>query len=89
MTHRWVLWAWLLAAAAWLHGANPAAPRWWKGNLHTHTLWSDGDDFPEVVAAWYRDRGYHFLALSEHNRMAMGERWIAEKDVRTRGQSEP
>jgi hypothetical protein len=20
---------------------------WWKGNLHTHTLWSDGDQFPE------------------------------------------
>ena len=18
--------------------------RWWKGNLHTHSLWSDGDD---------------------------------------------
>jgi hypothetical protein len=20
-------------------------PRWWKGNLHTHSLWSDGNDF--------------------------------------------
>ena len=89
MTHRWVSWAGSLAAAACLCGADPAAPRWWKGNLHTHTLWSDGDEFPEVVAAWYRDRGYHFLALSEHNRMAMGERWITEKDVRARGQSEP
>jgi len=27
-----------------------APPRWWKGNLHTHTFWSDGDDFPEMVA---------------------------------------
>src|SRR5438874_1811301 len=29
------------------------APRWWKGNLHTHTLWSDGDDYPEMVVDWY------------------------------------
>ena len=24
---------------------SAAPPRWWKGNLHTHTLWSDGDDY--------------------------------------------
>ena len=23
-----------------------AKPLWYKGNLHTHTLWSDGNDFP-------------------------------------------
>jgi hypothetical protein len=21
-------------------------PRWFKGNLHTHSLWSDGNDYP-------------------------------------------
>ena len=21
--------------------------KWWKGNLHTHSHWSDGDDYPE------------------------------------------
>jgi len=52
-----------------------AAPRWWKGNLHTHTFWSDGDDFPEMVAEWYRTRGYNFLALSDHNVLAQGIRW--------------
>ena len=26
------------------------APWFWKGNLHTHSFWSDGDDFPEMVA---------------------------------------
>jgi hypothetical protein len=46
--------------------AQPA-PRWWKGNLHTHTLWSDGDDYPEMVVDWYKARGYDFLALSDHN----------------------
>jgi hypothetical protein len=42
-------------------------PRWWKGNLHTHSFWSDGDDFPEMIADWYKTRGYHFLGLSDHN----------------------
>ena len=50
-------------------------PEWWKGNLHTHTLWSDGDDYPEMVVSWYRERGYHFLALSDHNTFQAGERW--------------
>jgi hypothetical protein len=29
-----------------LLAAAPAgeAPRWYKGNTHTHSLWSDGDD---------------------------------------------
>src|SRR5690349_10066974 len=55
-----------------------AAPRWWKGNLHTHTFWSDGDDFPEMVAEWYRTHGYHFLALTDHNVLAQGIKWRDE-----------
>ena len=55
-----------------------AEARWWKGNLHTHSLWSDGDDFPESIAAWYQEHGYHFLALSDHNRMLEGEQWVTE-----------
>ena len=50
--------------------------RWWKGNLHTHSLWSDGDDYPEMIADWYRGNGYHFLGISDHNVLAEGERWI-------------
>lgn len=58
--------------------AAPAAgqTRWWKGNTHTHTLWSDGDAAPEVAAKWYRDHGYHFLVLSDHNILQEGERWF-------------
>jgi hypothetical protein len=52
------------------------APRWWKGNLHTHSLWSDGDDYPEMIATWYKERGYHFLGLSDHNTTADQEKWI-------------
>lgn len=51
--------------------------RWWKGNLHTHTLWSDGNDFPEMVAAWYAERDYNFLALSDHNVLSRGLKWMA------------
>lgn len=54
----------------------PAGPTWYKGNLHTHTLWSDGDDFPENVAFWYRDHGYHFLALTDHNKLSEGVAYI-------------
>ncbi len=50
--------------------------RWYRGNLHTHSLWSDGDDFPEMVVGWYADAGYDFVALSDHNVLAEGERWI-------------
>lgn len=41
--------------------------RWFKGNLHTHTLNSDGDSTPDAVARWYRDHRYNFLVLSDHN----------------------
>ena len=50
--------------------------RWWKGNLHTHSLWSDGDDYPEMISDWYKQHGYNFLMLSDHNTMQEGERWL-------------
>lgn len=59
-------------------------PRYWKGNLHTHSLWSDGDDFPEMIADWYKRHGYAFLALTEHNVIAEGERWIDAESNATR-----
>jgi hypothetical protein len=54
-------------------GESPAAAqgapawKWYKGNLHTHTLNSDGDSSPLDVATWYREHGYRFLVLSDHN----------------------
>lgn len=53
--------------------------RWFKGNLHTHSLWSDGDDYPEMIADWYKRQGYHFLALSDHNVLQEGTRWFEIK----------
>jgi hypothetical protein len=41
--------------------------RWYKGNLHTHTVNSDGDSTPDDVVRWYRERDYQFLVLTDHN----------------------
>ena len=47
--------------------APQPVPQWFKGNTHTHTLESDGDSTPEEVTRWYKEHGYHFLVLSDHN----------------------
>ncbi len=41
--------------------------QWFKGNTHAHTTKSDGDSPPEVVALWYKNHGYRFLVISDHN----------------------
>lgn len=50
--------------------------KWFKGNLHTHSYWSDGDEFPEMIMDWYKTQGYSFVALSDHNILAQDEKWI-------------
>ena len=39
---------------------------WYKGNTHTHTINSDGDSAPDVVARWYREHDYQFLFITDH-----------------------
>ena len=41
--------------------------RWYRGNLHTHTTYSDGTRSPEEVIADYEHRGYDFLTISDHD----------------------
>jgi len=50
--------------------------RWYKGNVHTHSFWSDGDDFPEMAAERYKSNGYDFLSITDHNGLSRGEKWI-------------
>jgi hypothetical protein len=70
-------------------GAEPNAElRWWKGNIHTHSLWSDGNDFPEMIGDWYKSHGYHFLALSDHNILSEGVRWMKHAEIVKRGGDE-
>jgi len=48
-------------------GSSGSPMHWYKGNTHTHTLNSDGDSTPEEVVRWYREHGYQFLVLTDHN----------------------
>jgi hypothetical protein len=50
--------------------------KWYRGNLHTHSLWSDGDDYPEMIADWYQDNGYQFLCYTDHNNIQEADKWI-------------
>ncbi|HZI79410.1 MAG TPA: CehA/McbA family metallohydrolase [Vicinamibacterales bacterium] len=51
--------------------ASSAAPsvqaRWYKGNTHTHTINQGGDSTPDEVVRWYREHGYQFVVLTDHN----------------------
>jgi len=58
--------------------------QWYKGNLHTHSLWSDGDDYPEMIMDWYKSNGYHFVGLSDHNILQEGEKWVRVPDNKIR-----
>ena len=70
-TRRGFITAAALAAAAGAHRVAKAAPtggkRFYKGQFHTHTYWSDGSAFPEQAIQFYRETGYNFLGLSDHN----------------------
>jgi hypothetical protein len=39
---------------------------WYRGNTHTHTLNSDGDASPDAVVRWYREHGYQFVVITDH-----------------------
>ncbi len=75
----------ILISAAMFIQAEEAKPKWYKGNLHTHSLWSDGDDFPEMIADWYVKNGYDFLAMSDHNVLSRGGKWMNLRDINRRG----
>ena len=62
----------LAIALAWttLLGVQAAPARewkWYKGNLHAHTINSDGDSTPDSVVRWYKEQRYNFLVLNDHN----------------------
>jgi hypothetical protein len=50
-------------------------PQWYKGNTHAHSVWSDGSHLPEQVVDWYKQHGYQFLVLTDHNVVAQDQRW--------------
>ena len=59
--------------------------RWYKGNLHTHTslLGSTGPASPENVVRWYKQHGYDWLGITDHNVLTEYE---TDEMVMVRGQ---
>ena len=55
------------AAAGQVPSQDAKAARWYKGNTHTHTINTDGDSSPIDVVRFYREQGYNFLVLSDHD----------------------
>ncbi len=45
----------------------PPVERYFKANLHTHSTVSDGRLSPAEVKAYYKERGYSILSLTDHN----------------------
>jgi hypothetical protein len=60
---------------------------WYKGNLHMHSYWSEGHNFPEMVADWFKCAGYDFIAFTEHDRHQTGEKWVSCDLARGSGRS--
>ena len=43
-----------------------------RGDLHLHSFRSDGTRDPAALAGYYREQGYDFFALTDHNRFYPG-----------------
>ena len=69
MRHSLTMLAFAFVSLAYAGAAQgpPPALNWYRGNLHTHTINSDGDSSPWEVVAWYKRNGYQFLAITDHN----------------------
>jgi len=60
------------------HAPQRAAGRgrtWYRGDLHMHTVHSDGELLPEQLAAAAREAGLDFIVSSEHNTPAAAGIW--------------
>ncbi len=55
-----------LASDVAAQATTPAQARWYRGNTHAHTLNSDGNASPSDVVRWYKDHGYAFVVISDH-----------------------
>jgi len=48
-------------------GSPPPPAGWYRGDLHAHTVHSDGFNTIQELAACARERGLDFLAITDHN----------------------
>ncbi len=54
---------------------------WYKGNLHCHSTVSDGKLSPADVAEYYKELGYDFLGISDHNQYTPIEKYADEAGI--------
>ena len=52
---------------------SQTATVWKKGQLHIHTLWSDGHDFPESLIWGYKKNNYDFVVITDHDILGQDE----------------
>ena len=52
-----------------------------RGDLHTHTTWSDGRDSTETMVLAAKQLGYEYVAITDHSQRAWSSRKLALDEV--------
>ena len=52
-----------------------------RGDLHMHTIWSDGRDSVEDMVGAARQLGYDYVAITDHSERALCARKLARDDI--------
>ena len=52
-----------------------------RGDLHTHTTWSDGQDSVADVVSAAKQLGYDYVAITDHSESAWSSRKLARADI--------
>jgi DNA polymerase (family 10) len=55
-----------------------------KGELHCHSTWSDGKNTLEQMALAMRDRGYAYMAITDHPRATLAEQDLEVDELNER-----
>lgn len=55
---------------------SASGARWYRGDLHLHTVHSDGERDPDALAAAARASGLDFIVSTEHNTNAANRAWL-------------
>jgi hypothetical protein len=59
--------------------------QFYRGNIHAHSTMSDGRLTPRELVAAYRERGYDFLAVTDHHIERFGYPVTNTRELRTAG----
>jgi hypothetical protein len=66
----------ILAFGTFISLAAHGEAQWYKGATHVHSLWSDGNGSPEIIADWYKSHDFDFMSFSEHNILMEGDKFV-------------